>query len=55
MFVGPTHEFQSFRSADHVAEYWHAHCSCGWSGVYTHAAESYARHDWAWHVQQETA
>lgn len=46
------HEFQPHYSVDHIAHYWVAGCSCGWDSAYTHAAERYARDDWAFHVEQ---
>jgi hypothetical protein len=46
------HEFVPLHSADSVADYFAAACSCGWTGAYSHAAERFAREDHAFHVER---
>lgn len=45
------HRFWPSHTADSIADYWIAGCTCGWHGGYTHASERFAREDFEHHVE----
>lgn len=52
-----THEFRCTRrvvtGGGEVNDTFTPWCPCGWAGQYTHAAERFARDDWAFHVTRK--